>query len=72
VSKKSLSLFDESPRERADSQRRHLAAARRLSKRIARLPDRSEEQTRAGRQICRHLVAMLKDIEAQQQPPHPH
>jgi hypothetical protein len=59
-------LFDDSPRERVDSQRRHLAAARRLSKRIARLPDRSAEQTRAGRQICRHLVAMLKDIESQQ------
>jgi len=65
VSQHSLSLFDEAPRDRADTQRRHLAAARRLSKRMARLRDRSE-QTRAGRQICRHLVAMLKDIEAQQ------
>jgi len=70
VSQRSLSLFDDAPRDRphdrADAQRRHLAAARRLSKRMARLPDRSAEQTRAGRQICRHLVAMLKDIEAEQ------
>lgn len=72
MSQHSLSLFDEAPRDRrhdrADAQRRHLAAARRLSERMARLRDRSAEQTRAGRQICRHLVAMLKDIEAQQTP----
>jgi len=64
VSHPTLSLFDESPRDRLDAQRRHLAAARRLAKRMARLPDRSPEQTRAGVQICRHLVAMLKDSEA--------
>ena len=68
MSHQTLSLFGESPRDRLDAQRRHLAAARRLSKRMARLPDRSAEQTRAGVQICRHLVAVLKDIEAEQRP----
>jgi len=66
LSQPTLFLFDQPPRDRLDAQRSHLAAARRLSKRIARLPDRSAEQTRVGVQICRHLVAMLKDVEAQQ------
>ena len=64
-----LSLFDDPPH--ADSreptiaaagrgaQQRHLDAARRLSRRMARLPDQSPEQERAGLLICRHLVAML-------------
>jgi len=70
VSHQTLSLFDEPSRDRLDAQRRHLAAARRLSNRMARLPDRSAAQTRAGVQICRHLVAMLKDVEAHQQNAH--
>jgi hypothetical protein len=38
---------------------RHLRAARRLSRQMWRLPDRSEAQTQAGRKICHHLKAML-------------
>jgi hypothetical protein len=67
VNGNSLPLFDP-PAESADVQRRHLAAARRLAKRMARLRDHSPEQLRAGRMICRHLVAMLKEIEANQRP----
>jgi hypothetical protein len=44
---------------------RHLIAARRLSRRIGRYADQSPEQLRAGRLICRHLVAMLKEAEAE-------
>ena len=51
-----------SPRER---QQRHLIAARRLSRRMARLPDHSPEQLQTGRMICRHLVAMLKEADAE-------
>ncbi len=65
-----LSLFDDAPLPGSDAptaaaaaardaQQRHLNAARRLSRRIARLPDQSPEQARAGLLICRHLVAML-------------
>jgi len=46
-----------------DTQKRHLLAARRLSRRMTRFADQSPEQLRAGRQICRHLVAMLKEVE---------
>jgi hypothetical protein len=54
-----------------DRQQRHLVAARRLARRIARLPDQSPEQLHTGRMICRHLVAMLKEAEAQSStPPH--
>ena len=48
-----------------DRQQRHLQAARRLSRRIARLPDHSPEQLRAGQMICRHLVAMLEEAAAE-------
>ena len=41
----------------------HLNAARRLSHRIRRYPDRSVEQTRAGLAICRHLQALLAQSE---------
>jgi hypothetical protein len=56
---------------RADSQaaqRQHLLAARRLARRMARFADQSPEQLRAGRQICRHLVAMLKEAETSPRP----
>jgi hypothetical protein len=53
------------PRER---QQRHLIAARRLSRRIARLPDHSPAQLQTGRMICRHLVAMLKEAAAESEP----
>ncbi len=49
----------------------HLAAARRLSRRMARLKERSPEQFAVGAKICRHLIAMLKDSapkDAGQQP----
>jgi transposase len=52
-------------RDARDQQQRHLLAARRLARGMARLPDQSPEQVRAGRMICRHLVAMLKEAEAQ-------
>ncbi len=45
---------------------RHLRAARRLSRAVRKLPDYSEEQTRAGQAICRHLLALLE--EAAEQP----
>jgi hypothetical protein len=51
-----------------ERQQRHLTAARRLSRRIARLPDHSAAQLRAGRMICRHLVAMLKEAAAASEP----
>ena len=38
---------------------RHLAEARRISKSMWRLPDHSPEQTQAGQEICRHLLASL-------------
>ena len=41
----------------------HLAAARKLSKDIRRLPDGSEEQTLTGRAICQHLRALLQEAE---------
>ena len=68
MSQDSLSLFEDPPRDRRaakDVQLRHLNAARRLSKRIARLPDPSPEHQRTGRLICRHLVAMLNVAQAQ-------
>jgi hypothetical protein len=40
---------------------RHLYAARRLAKGMWRLPEGSAEQTRAGQEICRHLIASLED-----------
>jgi hypothetical protein len=69
----SLSLFDEpnpqpTPTPTGD---RHLRAARQLSRRIARLPDQSPAQLRAGHLICRHLIAMLEASAAAKQPaPH--
>jgi hypothetical protein len=56
---------------RADSraaQQQHLLAARRLARRMVRFADQSPEQLRAGRQICRHLVAMLKEAETSTRP----
>ena len=40
---------------------RHLRAARRLAKAIRRLPDRSAQQVKTGRAICRHLIALLEN-----------
>jgi hypothetical protein len=63
----SLPLFDDlpvqvrPPRVQRDA---HLQAARQLSRQMARLPDQSPEQLRAGRLICRHLIAMLEQAEA--------
>ena len=71
MTRTSLPLFDELPqgdrpaRTRKD---RHLLAARQLSRRIARLPDQSPEQLRAGQLICRHLVAMLEQSKAADDP----
>jgi len=45
----------------ATGSQRHLYAATRLAKRMWRLPEGSEEQTRAGQEICRHLVACLEE-----------
>jgi hypothetical protein len=45
----------------------HLQAARRLSRKIRRLPDHSLEQTQAGLAIFQHLRALLRD--ASEQPP---
>ena len=42
----------------------HLAAARRLSRQIRRLPDHSEAQTRAGQAICQHLQLLLRESES--------
>ena len=39
----------------------HLRAARRLSRVVRKLPDYSDEQTRAGQAICRHLIALLAE-----------
>lgn len=39
----------------------HLLAARRLARKMRRLPDRSVEETRAGLAICRQLKAYLLD-----------
>jgi hypothetical protein len=71
MTRASLPLFDELPareqpvRARKD---RHLQAARQLSRRIARLPDQSPEQLRAGQLICRHLVAMLEESKPAKEP----
>ena len=74
MTRTSLPLFDELPqRERPARARndRHLQAARQLSRRMARLPDQSPEQLRAGQLICRHLVAMLEQSKAADDPtPH--
>ena len=65
MSNASLPLFEDpppSPQRRSDAER-HLRAARQLARRMARLPDLSPEQTRAGHLICRHLIAMLEQAE---------
>jgi hypothetical protein len=77
VRSQSLPLFDDPPHAESgapaaavaarDAQQRHLNAARRLSRRIARLPDQSPEQERAGPLICRHLVAMLNAAQLETQ-----
>ena len=71
MSQNSLSLFDDapevvpgrprSPRATRTAEQQHLLAARRLARRMARFADQSPEQLEAGREICRHLVAMLKE-----------
>ena len=71
MSQNSLSLFDDapqaafrrprSPRVIRSAEQHHLLAARRLARRMARFADQSPEQIEAGREICRHLVAMLKE-----------
>jgi len=52
---------DVAGRNRRSGGQAHLHAARRLSRSIRRLPDRSPEQTRVGLAICRHLQALLAD-----------
>lgn len=42
----------------------HLLAARRLARKMRRLPDRSAAETRAGLAICAQLKAYLADAEA--------
>ena len=65
----SLPLFDDpvpvtaAPAVRVAGEH-HLQAARKLSKRMARLADQSPEQARAGHLICRHLIAMLEQAQA--------
>ena len=62
-----------SARDSRESDDRHLAAARRLSRRMRKLRDRSPEETRAGLQICRHLRALLTDADNQPgNPPRSH
>lgn len=39
----------------------HLLAARRLARRMRRLRNQREEQTRTGQAICHHLKAMLSE-----------
>ena len=39
----------------------HLASAKRLSRAMRRIPSNSQQQIRAGRLVCRHLLAMLHD-----------
>lgn len=43
----------------------HLAAARRLARRFKRSKVQARDRVRTGRLICRHLVAMLHDIETE-------
>jgi hypothetical protein len=67
----SLPLFEDLPpltRSPRGLEDRHLQAARQLSRRMARLPDQSPEQLRAGQLICRHLIAMLQQTEAADAP----
>ena len=41
----------------------HLLAARRIARKMRRLPDRSEAETRAGLAICARLKAYLAEAE---------
>ena len=71
MTRTSLPLFDELPQRKRRPraiEERHLQAARQLSRRIARLPDQSPEQLRAGKLICRHLLAMLEQTQAANDP----
>ena len=53
--------LDASPRPAVESDAdRHLRAATRLAKAIRRLPERSAQQVKTGRAICRHLIALLE------------
>jgi hypothetical protein len=71
MTRTSLPLFDELPQREQPARARkdrHLQAARQLSRRMARLPDQSPEQLRAGQLICRHLVAMLEQCKPVKDP----
>ena len=50
---------------RAIGEPSHLVAARRLSKAIRRAPSRAEE-TRIGRMVCSHLLALLEETGEEQ------
>ena len=41
----------------------HMAAAKRLHWKLRRAPSHSPEEVKAGRLICRHLLAMLDEAE---------
>ena len=41
----------------------HMAAAKRLHWKLRRAPSHSPEELKAGRLICRHLLAMLDEAE---------
>jgi hypothetical protein len=67
-----LPLFDEmpavppaeagpAPRPAHGDAEGHLRAAWKLSRSMRRFADRSEQQTRAGIAICRHLQALLAE-----------
>ncbi len=51
----------------AGSQVDHLAAAQRLHRRLRRATAYSPEEIKAGRLICRHLVALINTPAATQQ-----
>jgi len=66
---RTLPLFGKSGERRSERRRQpvnpHLRAARKLSKDMRRLADRSVEQTLTGRAICQHLRALLREGESQ-------
>lgn len=80
--KESLPLFGDGhqPAEPAAAQTQrqpaeglHMQAARRLARQFKRSKVQPRDRVRTGRLICRHLVAMLHDLEDQKtgaKPPH--
>ena len=46
----------------------HMAAAKRLHWKLRRAPSHSPEELKAGRLICRHLLAMLDEAELHRVP----